>query len=113
MSDFEIYNGDVKKTLKMFRKDNVFLVFIILLVIVLAIFITSIMMFYDYQQNTDKIQPGVFIKDINKNKYIKLKNPLKAFILIFIASLSISEANTHQKKSVLFCIVFRSQHIPS
>ena len=65
MSDFEIYNGDVKKTLKMFRKDNVFLVFIILLVIVLAIFITSIMMFYDYQQNTDKIQPGVFIKDID------------------------------------------------
>lgn len=65
MSDFEIYNGDVKKTLKMFRKDNIFLVFIILLAIVLGIFIASIFMFYNHQQNTDKIQSGVFIKGIN------------------------------------------------
>lgn len=65
MPEFEIYNGDVKKTLKMFRHDNVLLVFIILLAIVLGIFIASILAFYNHQQNTDKIQSGVFIKDIN------------------------------------------------
>ena len=65
MSDYEIYNGDVKKTLKMFRRDNILLVFIILLAIVLGIFIASIAMFYNHQQNTDKIQSGVFIKGIN------------------------------------------------
>ena len=65
MSDYEIYNGDVKKTLKMFRRDNLLLVFIILLAIVLGIFIASIAMFYNHQQNTDKIQSGVFIKGIN------------------------------------------------
>ena len=65
MPEYEIYNGDIKKTLKMFRHDNVLLVFIILLAIVLGIFIASILAFYNHQQNTDKIQSGVFIKDIN------------------------------------------------
>ena len=65
MSEFEIYNGDIKKTLKMFRHDNILLVFIILLAIVIGIFVASIAMFYNNQQNTDKIQGGVFIKGIN------------------------------------------------
>lgn len=65
MSEYEIYNGDVKKTLKMFRHDNILLVFIILVAIVIGIFIASIAMFYNHQQNTDKIQSGVFIKGIN------------------------------------------------
>lgn len=65
MSEYEIYNGNVKKTLKMFRKDNVILVFIILLAIVIGIFVASLMMFYHEQQSTDKIQAGVFIKGIN------------------------------------------------
>lgn len=65
MSDYEIYDGDVKKTLKMFRHDNILLVFIILLAIVIGIFVASVAMFYNHQQNTDKIQSGVFIKGIN------------------------------------------------
>lgn len=65
MSKYEIFNGDVKKTLKMFSSDNVFLVFIVLVAIVIGIFISSLMMFYHNQQNSNIIQSGVFIKDIN------------------------------------------------
>ena len=65
MSEYEIYNGDVKKTLKMFRHDNILLVFIILVAIVAGILIASVMAFYNNQQNTDKIQSGIFIKGIN------------------------------------------------
>lgn len=65
MSEYEIYNGDVKKTLKMFRRDNVLLIFIILLAIVIGIFFACVAMFYNKQQNTDKIQSGVYIKGIN------------------------------------------------
>ena len=65
MSEYEIYNGDIKKTLKMFRHDNVILVFLALFAVVIGILIASIIMFYNNQQNTDKIQGGVFIKGIN------------------------------------------------
>lgn len=79
MSDFEIYNGNAKKTLKMFRKDNVLLVFVMLLAIVIGIFIASTVMFYYNQQNTDCIQSGVFIKGVNvsgltKDEAIELVN---------------------------------------
>ena len=36
MSDFEVYKGNPKQTLKMFRRDNILLVFIILLAIVVG-----------------------------------------------------------------------------
>ena len=65
MSDFEVYKGNPKQTLKMFRRDNILLVFIILLAIVVGAAIAFVMYFYSEQQNTDKIQPGVFIKGIN------------------------------------------------
>lgn len=65
MSDFEVYKGNPKQTLKMFRRDNIILVFIILLAIVVGAAIAFVMYFYSEQQNTDKIQPGVFIKGIN------------------------------------------------
>ena len=59
MSDFEVYKGNPKQTLKMFRRDY------ILLAIVVGAAIAFVMYFYSEQQNTDKIQPGVFIKGIN------------------------------------------------
>ena len=65
MPEYEIYNGDVKKTLKMFRHDNVALVFIILLAIVIGFFVATVAILYNKQQNTDKIQSGVYIKGIN------------------------------------------------
>lgn len=65
MPEYEIYNGDIKKTLKMFKHDNVMLVFIILLAILLGFFSVAIATFYNKQQNTDKIQSGVYIKGIN------------------------------------------------
>lgn len=65
MSEFEIYKGNVKKLLKMFRHDNIVLVFTILLAIVIGIIIACITMFYSNQQNSETIQAGVFIKGIN------------------------------------------------
>lgn len=79
MPEYEIYNGDIKKTLKMFRRDNVVLVFIILLAILLGFFTVIVATFYNKQQNTDKIQSGVYIKGINvsgltKEEAVKLVN---------------------------------------
>ena len=62
MPEYEIYNGDIQKTLKMFRHDNIVLVFFILLAIVIGILTASIIMFYNNQQNTDKIQGRSFYK---------------------------------------------------
>lgn len=83
MPDFKIFKGDTKKILKMFRHDNILLVFSILLAIVIGIIIASIMMFYYNQQNSSTIQSGVYIKGINvsglkKDEAITLvKNELK------------------------------------
>lgn len=65
MPDFEIFKGNTKKILKMFRHDNILLVFVILLAIVVGIFAASVIIFYSNQQNSDVIQSGVFIKGIN------------------------------------------------
>ena len=45
----------------MFRRDNVALVFVILLAIVVSMVIGAIMAFYHNMQNTNLIQAGVFI----------------------------------------------------
>lgn len=50
---------------KFFSRENILLVFIILLALVVGIIIAMITIFYSEQQNTDKIQTGVFIKGIN------------------------------------------------
>lgn len=62
MQNFENNSGSKKKV---FRRDNIILVFTILLAIVVGIIIAIVAMFYSNQQNTDKIQSGVFIKGIN------------------------------------------------
>ena len=62
MQNFENNLGSKKK---LFRRDNIILVFTILLAIVVGIIIAMIWVFYSNQQNTDKIQSGVFIKGIN------------------------------------------------
>ena len=65
MPEFKVFKGDNNKVLKMFRRDNVALVFIILLAIVIGVLAAAVYMFYNDQQTTDKIQSGVFIKGIN------------------------------------------------
>lgn len=79
MPDFEIFKGNSKKILKMFKHDNIIVIFVTLLAIVLGILIASSIMFYNFQQNSDVIQTGVYIKGINvsgltKNEAIKLVN---------------------------------------
>lgn len=65
MPDFEIFKGNAKQVFKMFRHDNIVLVFTILLAIVIGICIAAVSFFYANIQNTDKIQSGIFIKGIN------------------------------------------------
>lgn len=65
MPDFELFKGNTKQVFKMFRRDNVLVVFTVLLAIVLGICIAAISFFYSSIQNTDKIQSGIFIKGIN------------------------------------------------
>lgn len=65
MPDFEIFKGNTKQVFKMFRHDNIALVFTILLAIVIGICIAAVSFFYANIQNTDKIQSGIFIKGIN------------------------------------------------
>ena len=65
MPDFEIFKGNTKKVLKMFRHYNILLVFTILVAVVIGIVVASGMMFYYNQQNSDTIQSGVYIKGIN------------------------------------------------
>lgn len=65
MPDFQIFKGNTKQVFKMFRHDNVALVFTILLAIVIGICIAAVSFFYANIQNSDTIQSGVFIKGIN------------------------------------------------
>lgn len=65
MPEFEVSYKNNKQTLKMFRRDNTILIYIILLAIVLGMIIASITVFYTNHINSNVIQPGVFIKDIN------------------------------------------------
>ena len=65
MPDFELFEGNVKKTLKMFRHDNTFLVFIILFIVVIAITFTAGFIFAYKIENSDVIQSGVFVKGID------------------------------------------------
>lgn len=65
MPDFEIFNGDTKKVFKMFKHDSVAFIFVILVAVVIAIFISASIIFYINTQNSDKIQSGVFIKGVN------------------------------------------------
>jgi len=71
--------NNINKTKRVFRRDNIFLVFTILVAIFIGIIAASIVMFYSNQQNTNLIQPGIFIKGINvsgltKEQAIELVN---------------------------------------
>ena len=65
MPEFKIFKGNREKVFKMFRRDSVALVFVILLAIVVSMVIAAVLAFYHNQQNSNRIQPGVFIKGIN------------------------------------------------
>lgn len=65
MPDFEIFKGNTQKLLKNFRRDNIILVYFVLLAIVIGIVLAASIMFYLNQQNSEVIQSGVFIKGIN------------------------------------------------
>ena len=65
MPEFKVFKGNREKVFKMFRRDSVALVFVILLAIVVSMVIAAVLAFYHNQQNSNRIQPGVFIKGIN------------------------------------------------
>lgn len=65
MPNFEIFKGNTKSVLKMFKPKNTLTIFIALVAIVIGIFIASVLMFYSNQQNSNIIQSGVYIKGIN------------------------------------------------
>lgn len=65
MPDFEIFKGNTKNVFKMFRHDNVALIFTILLALVVGICIAAVSFFYSDIQNSNRIQSGIFIKGIN------------------------------------------------
>ena len=65
MPDFEIFKGNTKEILKMFKPKHTLTIFVILLAIVIGIFGASILMFYNNQQKSNTIQSGVYIKGIN------------------------------------------------
>lgn len=65
MPDFELFEGNVKKTLKMFRQDNTILIFAILLIVVIGLSLLAGFIFYNKIENNDVIQQGVYIKGID------------------------------------------------
>lgn len=66
MPKFEIYKGKKDKNLKkMFRRDNILLIYLILLAIFVGFVIACFFTFYFHVQNSELIQSGVYIKGIN------------------------------------------------
>ena len=65
MPEFKVFKGNREKVFKMFRRDNVPLVFIILLAIVIGMLAATILAFYTNQQETNLIQSGIYIKGVN------------------------------------------------
>lgn len=65
MPEFEIFKGNTKSILKMFKKDNIIFIYVVLVAIFLGILLASTLVFYNQTQNSDVIQSGVFIKGIN------------------------------------------------
>lgn len=63
MPDFELAKN--KNVVKMFRRDNTILIYIILVAIAIGIVLASFFAFYQNHLNSNKIQSGVFIKGTN------------------------------------------------
>lgn len=75
MPEFKLAKN--KNIVKMFRKDNTLIIYIILVAIFIGIILASFFVFYTKQKNSDTIQSGVYIKGINvsgltKEEAIKL-----------------------------------------
>ncbi len=65
MPEYKIFKGNTKNVLKMFRRDNIVLVYIILVALFIGALIASISIFYFHTQNSNVIQSGIFIKGTN------------------------------------------------
>lgn len=63
MPEYELAKN--KNIVKMFRKENTLLIYVILVAIFIGIIFASFFAFYTKQINSDTIQEGVFIKGIN------------------------------------------------
>lgn len=63
MPEFELAKN--KNIVKMFRKDNTLLIYVILVAIFIGIIFASFFSFYKNQVNSNTIQDGVFIKGVN------------------------------------------------
>ena len=63
MPEYELAKN--KNIVKMFRKDNTLLIYVILVAIFIGIILASFFVFYTKQKNSDTIQGGVYIKGIN------------------------------------------------
>ena len=79
MPIFETLNETTNKEKNIPKKDNILIIYVILVAIFMGIFIASILVFYYRQQNTNVIQSGIYIKDINvsgltKEQAIELVN---------------------------------------
>lgn len=63
MSNFKLAKN--KNVVKMFRKDNTILIYVIMVAIVIGIVFSSFIAFYQNHLNSNVIQPGVYIKGTN------------------------------------------------
>jgi len=72
MSDFKISNND-KNIVKMFKKNDIITLYIILVAIFIGLVIASIIAFYRFHKTSNSIQPGVFIKGTNISGLTKEK----------------------------------------
>lgn len=90
MPEFELAKN--KNIVKMFRRDNTILIYVILVAIFVGIIFASFFVFYNNHMNSDTIQAGVFIKGTNVSglskdeakKAIKeaLKNQMNEHIIL-------------------------------
>lgn len=65
MSEFKLSYRNNKQVLDMFRRDNTVLIYIVMVAVVIGIFLASSIVFYINHMNSDVIQSGIYIKDIN------------------------------------------------
>lgn len=65
MPDFEVFKGNTREFLKKFKTTNIFIDFLIIVLVVALICVFAIFKFYSNIENSNKIQYGVFIKGID------------------------------------------------
>lgn len=64
MPDFDLFHGNVKKVLKKFKTTNVFIDLLVITVFILLVCLITVIILYSKLQNSDTIQSGVYIKNI-------------------------------------------------